>query len=41
MKKILKFFKAKKYFFKPVKKRYLILDSSQNFIFKNILKMVK
>ena len=38
MKKILKFFKAKKYFQKPIKKKYLILDSTQNFIFKKYFK---
>ena len=38
MKKIIKFLKAKKFFRPPLKKKYLILDSSQSFIFNDYLK---
>ena len=35
MKKLIKFLRSKKKFLPPKNKRYLILDSSQSFIFKN------
>ena len=38
MKKLLEFLKAKKSFLPPSKKKNVILDSSQSFIFKNIFK---
>ncbi len=38
MEKLLKFLKAKKSFLPPLKKKYVILDSSQSFIFKNFFK---
>ena len=37
MKKFIKFLKSKKHFNKPKKKKYLILDSENSFIFKKYL----